>query len=180
MERRGSRSGGTADASAKVGCWSGALVLELLGVVPFLCALPPMFHQLMHSTLLHGLAPGAVVTSVGHSEFVPAAAIIPFMVYQLAGFGTLHFVVSKPVNWLINIGIFVLIVATYAANRLNQFEIELTLGAALVLSMTALVLYGVLKLRQMQTLYDAHRPAKVGKHAKEAMEATASAPAAAD
>ena len=38
----------------------------------------------------------------------PMVAILPFMLYQLAGFGTLHFVVSKPANWAINIGIFCL------------------------------------------------------------------------
>jgi hypothetical protein len=30
-----------------------------------------------------------------HSGMV---AILPFMLYQLAGFGTLHFVMPKPVN----------------------------------------------------------------------------------
>src|SRR5271167_219757 len=53
-------SGAGADHSSQVSVWSGALVLELLAVVPFLCAVPALFHELAHSTLLHTLAPGAV------------------------------------------------------------------------------------------------------------------------
>jgi hypothetical protein len=156
-------SGGSADAASRVGTWSGALVLELLGVVPFLCAVPPLFHQLAHSSLLHGLAPGAVVTSLGHSEFVPAAAIIPFMVYQLAGFGTLHYVVPKAVNWLINILIFALILGGYIANRLGKIEIELTSAAVLVTLMVITAIYGVVTLKKMQIQYDAFRPRKADK-----------------
>ena len=39
--------------------WSGGLVLELLAVVPLLCAVPSLFHELATSKLLHTLAPGA-------------------------------------------------------------------------------------------------------------------------
>ena len=67
-------------------------MLELLAAVPFLCAVPALFHELAHSTLLHARAPGAVDVSLGASELLPAVAILPFMLYQLAGFGTLHFV----------------------------------------------------------------------------------------
>jgi hypothetical protein len=52
--------GGGADVSSRVGVASGALVLELLSAVPFLCAVPALFHELAHSTLLHARAPGAV------------------------------------------------------------------------------------------------------------------------
>ena len=51
-------------------------------------------------------------------------AILPFMIYQLAGFGTLHFVVSKSVNWAINIGILCLIIAGYVANREGAYHLE--------------------------------------------------------
>src|ERR1700739_4463426 len=46
-------SGAGADPSSKVGTWSGSLVLELLAVVPFLAAIPALFHELAHSALLH-------------------------------------------------------------------------------------------------------------------------------
>ncbi len=46
-------SGAGADSSSKAGVWCGALVLELLAVVPFLCALPSLFYELSHSSLLH-------------------------------------------------------------------------------------------------------------------------------
>src|SRR5271154_2716275 len=98
-------TGAGADPSSQVGTWSGSLVLELLAVVPFLCAVPSLFHELANSRLLHDLAPGAVDLSLGPSELLPMVAILPFMLYQLAGFGTLHYLVSKPVNWAVNVGI---------------------------------------------------------------------------
>src|SRR3954470_5049973 len=53
-------SGAGADDSSRIGVWSGCLVLELLAVVPFLCAIPSLFHELAHSNLLHAKAPVAV------------------------------------------------------------------------------------------------------------------------
>ena len=149
-----------ADTSSRIGTWSGALVLELLAVVPFLCAVPPLFHELANSTLLHGRVAGAVAVPLGASEILPAMAILPFMLYQLAGFGTLHFVVPKPVNWAINIGILVLIIASYVANRQAAFHVERALTGALVIVMALAVLQGVLKLRQMQASYDERVPPK--------------------
>lgn len=149
-----------ADHSSRVGVWSGALVLELLAVVPFICAVPQLFHELANSTLLHSRAPGAMDTSLGASELVPAMAILPFMVYQLAGFGTLHFVVTKPVNWMINMAILILVTASYIANRLGGYIIERRLVVLLVLGMGTTVLYGILKLRQMQADYDQRCPPK--------------------
>jgi len=157
-------SGAAADVPSKVATWSGGLVLELLGVVSFLNAVPPMFHQLAHSTLLKALAPGATAVSLGHTEFIPAVAIIPFMVYQLAGFGTLNYVVPKAINWAINLAILALIVIGYMANRAGDFGVELTTGVILVLLMAVTVVYGVLKLRRMQAQYDLHRPPKEAKH----------------
>ena len=55
-------------------------------------------------------------------------AILPFMIYQLAGFGTLHFVVSKSANWIINLAIVFLIFAGYIANRETAYGIEKTFG----------------------------------------------------
>jgi hypothetical protein len=158
--------GAGADVSSRIGVWSGALVLELLAVVPFLCAVPPLFHELAHSTLLHTQAPGAVDVTLGASELLPAVAILPFMLYQLAGFGTLHFVLSKPVNWVVNFGILALIVAAYVANRQADYVVERRFAGALVVAMALVVAYGVLKLRQMQATYDAGRPAKPDKDDK--------------
>src|SRR5262245_25296383 len=154
---------GGADHASRVGLWSGYLVLELLAVVPFLCAVPPLFHQLAHSTLLHTKAPEAVEVALGISEILPAMAILPFMLYQLAGFGTLHYVVSKPVNWIINVGILVLIVCSYIANRQAAFGAEKKFAGTLVAAMVLVVFYGVLKLRAMQASFDARRPAKAPK-----------------
>ena len=152
-----------ADPASRIGTWSGSLVLELLAVVPFLCAVPPLFHELAHSTLLHAAAPGAVDVTLGASELLPAVAILPFMLYQLAGFGTLHYIVPKPVNWAINMGILGLIIASYVANRQAAFNVEKAMGGLLVLAMALTVFYGVLKLRQMQMTYDAHCPPKAPK-----------------
>jgi hypothetical protein len=149
-----------ADSSSKIGTWSGGLVLELLSLVPFLCAVPPLFHELAHSTLLHSKAPGAVDVTLGASELLPAVAIAPFMLYQLAGFGTMHFVMPKLANWGINIGIFCLVFAGYVANREEAYSLERRFAGILVVSMAITVIYGVLKLRQMQATYDAHCPPK--------------------
>lgn len=149
-----------ADHSSRIGVWSGALVLELLATVPFLCAVPSLFHELANSRLLHATTPGTVDVSLGASELLPAVAILPFMLYQLAGFGTMHFVVSKPVNWAINIGLLALILAASVANHEGAYEVERRFVGLLVLGMAVTVFYGVLKLRQMQADYDSRSPSK--------------------
>jgi hypothetical protein len=159
-------SGRGADAASKTGVWSGALVLEILAVVPFLCALPSLFYELSHSSLLHGKEATEAVTVatsvswVGTAEILPMVAILPFMLYQLAGFGTLHFVVSKIMNWLLNIVFFVLIVASYVANRMGEYPWERRMARTLVTLVVVTVFYGVLKLKAMQADYDARLPAK--------------------
>ena len=135
-------------------------MLELLAVVPFLSAVPPLFHELASSTLLHARAPDAVTVSLGASELLPMMAILPFMLYQLTGFGTLHFVVSKPVNWIINIAILGLIIAGYVANREGAYVAERMLTGLLVLGLGVTVLFGILKLRRMQMDYDLRCPTK--------------------
>jgi hypothetical protein len=152
-----------ADAASKIGVWSGSLVLELLSAVPFLCAVPPLFHQLASSKLLHAVAPDAVNVTLGASELLPAASILVFMLYQLAGFGTLHYVVTKTVNWVINLSIFGLIIASYIANRQALYSEERIFVGLLVITMTITMLYGILKLKSMQTAYDANCPSKASK-----------------
>jgi hypothetical protein len=164
-------SGAGADPASEVSLWSGGLILEFLSVVPFLCALPPLFHQLANSTLLHTKAPGAVDLSLGVSELIPAFAVLPFMLYQLSGFGTLHYIVSKTTNWLLNIAILATIVAAYIANRTGHFSAEEAFTGFLVTLMTATVFYGVLKLKSLQEVYEAHAPAKAPKEAKESKAA---------
>jgi hypothetical protein len=156
-------SGAGADRSSQVGTWSGSLVLELLAVVPFLAAIPALFHELAHSNLLHSHAPGAIDVALGASELLPMVAILPFMLYQLAGFGTLHFVVPRPVNWIINTGILCLIIASYVSYREGNYAMEKRFAAVLVVAMAITVFYGVLKLRRMQTIYDARCPPKASK-----------------
>ncbi len=160
-------SGSTSDNASRVGLWSGALVLELMGIVSLLNAMPTLFHQLANSELLHKVVPGAAPVALGASELIPALAIVPFLVYQLAGFGTLHYVVSRPVNWLINLSIPVLIVTGYVANRESMFPLERASGGALVLLMMATAIYGIFELKRMQADYDARKPPKVGKHVPE-------------
>jgi hypothetical protein len=149
-----------ADTASRNGTWSGALVLELLAVVPFLSAVPVLFHELANSTLLHAAAPAAVNVALGPSELLPAMAILPFMLYQLAGFGTLHYVVSRPVNIAINFGILALIVGSYAANRLGNFPVERAMGGVLVLGMGATVWFGIARLKAMQADYELRCPPK--------------------
>lgn len=154
-------SGAGADPSSQIGTWSGALVIELLGVVPFLCAVPALFHELAHSALLHSRAPGAGVDiALGASELLPAVAILPFMLYQLAGFGTMYFVMPRLLNWIVNFVVLCLIVATYVAYREGDYGLEKRFAGLLVVTMAITVLFGVLKLKKMQAVYDAHCPPK--------------------
>lgn len=155
--------GGGANSASKVGTWCGSLVLELLAVVPFLCAIPSLFHELATSNLLHAHASAAVDVTLGASELLPAVAILPFMIYQLAGFGTVHFIVPKAVNWTINLVIVCLIVGSYVAYRAGSYIVERRLSGILVVLMAITVFYGVFKLKQMQSLYDARCPPKPSK-----------------
>jgi hypothetical protein len=156
-------AGAGADDSSRIGVWSGCLVLELLAVVPFLCAIPSLFHELAHSNLLHAKAPQTVDIALGASELLPMVAILPFLLYQLSGFGTLHYVVSKAVNWIINALILSLIVASYVFYRQGEYDLEKRLASTLVIIMVLAVFYGVLKLRQLQADYDARCPQKAPK-----------------
>jgi hypothetical protein len=156
-------SGAGADASSKVGTWSGSLVLELLAVVPFLCAVPALFHELAHSRLLHDALPGTVDVSLGASELLPMVAILPFVLYQLAGFGTMTFILPKLLNWIINAGILCLITASYIANRQGEYQWEKRFAGLLVVAMVIVVFYGVLKLKRLQAIYDARCPPKPAK-----------------
>jgi hypothetical protein len=157
---------GGATSSSRIGTWSGALVLELLSAVPFLCALPSLFHELATSNLLHAAAPTAIDTSLGASEMLPLVAIVPFVLYQLSGFGTLQYVVTKGANWLINFLILGLIIASYVENRLGDYPMERHLVGALVILMAGTVVYGVLKLRTLQAAYDANVPPEEEKKKK--------------
>jgi hypothetical protein len=154
-----------ADHSSRIGTWCGSLVVELLAVVPILSAVPTLFHELANSKLLHEVTAGAMDIQLGASELIPAAAILPFMLYQLSGFGTLHYVLSKPVNWALNLGVLALIVGGYIANRMGNFGAEKALICLLVVAMVITVFYGVLRLRQMQEHYDAFAPGKAPKGA---------------
>ena len=161
-------SAGGADHASRVGIWSGALILELLAAVPILCAVPSLFQELAQSALLHSretadAAEGA--TSV--SDLLPAISILPFMLYQLAGFGTLHYLVPKAVNWALNLGILGLIVASHVAGRQGAFGIERACVELLVVAMAITVIYGVLKLRRMQVDYDSRHPPKEDKDDKD-------------
>ena len=152
-----------ADPPSQVGTWSGSLVIELLGVVPFLSAVPALFHELAHSALLHSRGLETVDITLGASELLPAVAILPFLLYQLAGFGTLHFVVPKWLNWIINLAILCFIIASYIEYREGNYALEKRFAATLVVMMATAVVFGVIKLRRMQGIYDAHCPPKEAK-----------------
>jgi hypothetical protein len=163
-----SSDGAGADHASRTGVWSGSLVLELLAVVPLLTAVPSLFHELANSKLLHVATPGAVDVQLGFSELIPAAAILPFMLYQLAGYGTLNHVLPKVANWVVNLGILGLIVGSFAANRAANFALEKGLVGTLVAAMVVVVFYGVLKLKGMQERYDEFHPEKAKEKDKKA------------
>jgi hypothetical protein len=73
------------------------------------------------------------------------------------------FIVPKPLNWIINAGTLCLITSSYIANRLGKYEWERRSAGLLVVAMVIIVFYGVLKLKRMQAIYDAHSPPKPAK-----------------
>jgi len=87
-------------------------------------------------------------------------AILPFMLYQLAGFGTLGYVVPKAVNWIINVAILGLTMAAYVSNRQGDYGAEKTFVVVLIVAMAVTVVYGVLQLKKMQIEFDLRRPTK--------------------
>jgi hypothetical protein len=101
-----------------------------------------------------------VDVALGASELLPMAAILIFMLYQLAGFGTLHFVLPKAGNWILNAAIFGLIIAGYIANREEAYHWERRSAGALVILMALTTIYAILKLKRMQIAYDAQVPLK--------------------
>ena len=157
---------GGATPSSRAGTWSGALVLELLAVVPFLCAIPALFHELASSTLIHTSA-DAVAINLGPSELLPAVAVVPFFVYQLADYGTLHYVVSRAVNWFVNIAILILIVGSYSENRAGNFIMERRMVGLLVILMGIVTVYGVLRMRNLTAEYVALAPHEKKKDKKD-------------
>jgi hypothetical protein len=161
-----SAAGGSTSTS-RTGVWSGALVLELLSAVPFLCVLPPLFHQLVTGTLLHAAAPGAVDISLGASELVPMLALFPYLLYQLGGFGTLSYVVSKRTNWLINGLILVVTTTGYLANRQGEFVVERVVDSGLCSVMVVTAIYGISRLKALQAAYDANVPPEEKKKKKD-------------
>jgi hypothetical protein len=98
--------------------------------------------------------------ALGPSELLPAVAILPFMIFQLAGFGTLTFVVPRAANWGINLAILALIVVSYIGNRTGSFHVERAAGSALVLGLALVVWYGIVRLKSMQADFDRRSPPK--------------------
>ena len=70
----------------------------------------------------------------------------------------------------VNSGVLVLIVASYVANRLNNFPAEKAFVGLLVLSMAAAMFYGVMKLKRMQIDYTARCPLPPEKEKKDKKE----------
>ena len=134
------------DTASRTGVWSGSLVMELLCAVPILCAVPALFREIATSAMLHGRAPNAVDVPLGASEVLPALAVVAFMLYQLCGFGTLNYVLTRRLNWAINLAIAALIFAAYAANWIGAYAAERTFGSILMVGMVGLVWYSILRL----------------------------------
>ena len=114
---------------------------------------------------MHAEDPAAVDVALGVSELLPMVAILPFMLYQLAGFGTLHFVVPGEGGELDHQQrhSLCLIIARYVAYREGHYILESRFSGVLVIAMVIMVFYGVLRLKRLQAIYDAHCPPKASK-----------------
>jgi hypothetical protein len=56
-----------------------------------------------------------------------------------------------------------LIIARYVAYREGKYMLERQFSGVLVIAMVIMVFYGVLRLKRMQAIYDAHCPPKAPK-----------------
>jgi hypothetical protein len=142
------------DAASKVALWAGQIVLEMLALVPFLMAVPPLFHELATSTLLKS-TPGSQPNLFGASELIPAAALIPFVTYLLAGFSTIRYVISSGAMYALSAFIVFTVLGGYTANRNGWYEAELIIGAGAVAILSVFTVIAVVKLKQMQEELDA-------------------------
>ena len=142
------------DAASKVGLWAGQVVLEMLGLVPFLMAVPPLFHELATSTLLKS-TPGSQPNLLGVSELIPAAALIPFVTYLLAGFSTIKYLIPKDAMYLLCAFIVFTVLGGYTANRNQWFTAELIIGGTAVMILSVFTVVAVMKLKEMQEDLDA-------------------------
>ena len=175
-----SSDGAGADASSRTGVWSGALVLELLAVVPLLTAVPSLFHELAHSKLLHdavsvgpgrrGAASAAAASAndvaLGRRSRSRRPRSCPSCCTSWLASAPCTSCCRRPATWSPTRHP-VLIVAAFAANRAGNFDAEKMLVGVLIAAMVALVFHGVLKLRRMQQRYDEFHPDK-GKDKKAA------------
>lgn len=143
-----------ADASSKVGLWAGQIVLEMLGLVPFLMAVPPLFHELATSTVLKS-TPTVQPNFLGASELIPAAALIPFMVYLLAGFSTIWYLIPRSAMYTLCVFIVGTVLGGYVANRNGWFEAELIIGCVAVVILSLFTVVAVMKIKAMQEELDA-------------------------
>jgi hypothetical protein len=88
----------------------------------------------------------------------------------------LHPVRPKAANWLIDLALVALTATGCMANREGSFNVELIADAPLVLMMAATFICGVLKLKAVRTLNDAHCPPKLAEHHADEPQAAGSAP----
>ena len=65
---------------------------------------------------------------------------------------------SKPLNWVVNIAILILIVTSYVAYQRGMYFGERILTVLLILTMGVTVVFGIFKLKQMQMDYTRRYP----------------------
>lgn len=146
------------DAASRSATWAGQVVLDVLAFVPLLMAVPPLFHTL---TLI-GTAGGPGASSsagdpntfYGASELIPAAAIIPWAVFELAGYSTLAYLLEKSAHIAFVIFVGLGVIGGYLANRNGWYAAELSIDGGVVLVLSIMSVYGILALKERQERYD--------------------------
>jgi hypothetical protein len=144
-----SSSAKAGDAASKSATWAGQIVLDLLAFVPLLMAVPPLFHTLVDVANPNGLNT-ASSNYYGASELIPAFAMIPWTVYELAGYATLWYLVEKSLHVAFVVFVFLGVVGGYIANRNGWYPAELSIDGAVVLALAIMTVVAILEVKDRQ------------------------------
>ena len=129
------------DGINSTGVWSSGVVMELLSIVPFLISVPLLFSELLQS---------AEFTSLELlGAFVPALSILPYVVYELAGYSVVSRLVPTSVSLLSVLMILGGSIAITLMNRRGVTEAEFAVGIALALWLVGLAMFCLLRIRQL-------------------------------
>ncbi len=139
------------DAASRTGVWAGQVVMDVMAFVPLLMAVPPLFHSLTQIGLS---GPPDDQSHYGLSELIPASAIVPWAVFELAGYSTLGYVLKRPIHVLFVVLVAAGTVGGYVSNRNGWYTTELIVDGVIVGVLAVISVVCILALKGRQARLD--------------------------